>query len=137
MVKNIIIIDDENEILIMLKRHLEQSSKYNVTTYKNPLIAFDEIRNTNTKSDIDLILIDIMMPQMNGLELLKKILNHNPKQKTIMMTAYSTLDKSSSSNDFGACEYIMKPFDSLELLEEKIEEAINYNDKGTNKCQII
>ncbi len=116
----IVIVDDENEILVMLKRFLERTGKYDVTTYLNPVIAVDSIDN-----NVDVVLLDIMMPQMNGLDALEKIMEKIPNQKVIMMTAYSTLDKVLKSHKEGAKHYIMKPFDSLEALKNKIEEVLS------------
>jgi len=116
----IAIVDDENEILTMISKFLNRSGKYDVSTYTNPIVAINAIGK-----DTDLILLDIMMPQMNGLDALEKILANNPKQKVIMMTAYSTLDKVLNSHKEGAVHYLMKPFDSLSILENKIDEVLN------------
>jgi len=116
----IAIVDDENEILSMISRFLVRSGNYEVTTYSNPIIAVDAIDH-----NIDLVLLDIMMPQMNGLDALEKIIDKNPDQKVIMMTAYSTLDKVLKSHKEGATHYLMKPFDSLTALENKIKEVLS------------
>lgn len=113
------VIDDENEILHMIDKFLNRSGKYEVNTYSNPLVALENI------SGYDVILLDIMMPQMNGLDVLEKIMEKNPNQKVIMMTAYSTLDKVLKSHKQGATHYLMKPFDSLQALETKIQEVLN------------
>ena len=115
----IVVVDDENEILSMISRFLGRSGKYNVTTYSNPVVAVDSI-----DKDVDIVLLDIMMPQMNGLDALEKIIEKNPNQKVIMMTAYSTLDKVLKSHKEGATHYLMKPFDSLSALESKIQEVL-------------
>ena len=112
----ILIIDDETEILNMLSRYLNRTGNYDVTTYTNPVVGVDSLKNNN----YDLILLDIMMPQMNGLDALEKIKDINPTQKVVMMTAYSTLDKVLKSHKEGATNYVMKPFDSLSALETKI-----------------
>lgn len=117
---NIAIIDDEVEILDMLNRFLSRNPKFSVTTFSNPLSALSSNSNTN----YDLILLDIMMPQMNGLEVLEKLIEKNSEQKVIMMTAYSTLDKVLKSHKIGATNYIMKPFSSLDTLEKKIFEVL-------------
>jgi len=114
------VIDDENEILSMIQRFLNRSEKYNVTTFSNPVTAVNSIDDT-----YDIILLDIMMPQMNGLDALEKIMEKNPNQKVIMMTAYSTLDKVLKSHKKGATHYLMKPFDSLQVIESKINEVLN------------
>lgn len=79
---------------------------------------------TSLSRETDLVLLDIMMPQMNGIEVLPKLLEQNPKLKVLMMTAYSTLDKVLNAHRYGANDYIMKPFASLEGLEEKIQEVL-------------
>ncbi|WP_151950150.1 response regulator [Aliarcobacter butzleri] len=113
---SIVIIDDEVEILNLLSRFLSRNPKFSVANYANPLAALESL---NTSS-YDIILLDIMMPQMNGLEVLEKIKEKNENQKVIMMTAYSTLDKVLKSHKEGATNYVMKPFDSLQHLEKKI-----------------
>ncbi|MCG3651125.1 response regulator [Aliarcobacter butzleri] len=113
---SIAIIDDEVEILNLLSRFLSRNPKFSVANYANPLAALESL---NTSS-YDIVLLDIMMPQMNGLEVLEKIKEKNENQKVIMMTAYSTLDKVLKSHKEGATNYVMKPFDSLQHLEKKI-----------------
>lgn len=115
----IAVIDDETEILQMINRFLQKKDNYNVTTFSNPLNALDQV-----DSSFDLVLLDIMMPQMNGIEVLEKLLKKNPTQKVIMMTAYSTLDRVLKSHKNGATHYIMKPFESLMALENKIIEVL-------------
>jgi len=115
----IAIVDDENEILSMLQRFFNRSEKYNVTIYSNPVTAIANIDTT-----YDAVLMDIMMPQMNGLDALEKIMEKNPDQKVIMMTAFSSLDKVLKSHKYGATHYIMKPFDSLQAVEKKVKEVL-------------
>ncbi|MDD2357054.1 MAG: response regulator [Thiovulaceae bacterium] len=116
---NIVIIDDETEILAMLEKHLSREGGYKVTTYTNPLNAISSL-----SQDTDLVLLDIMMPQMNGLDALPKILEKVPSVKVLMMTAYSTLDKVLNAHRYGASDYIMKPFSSLNALSKKIEDIL-------------
>ena len=100
--KSILIIDDEPEILNLLSRFLGKNPNFSVSTFSNPVSAISEIERTN----FDLILLDIMMPQMNGLEVLEKIKSKNEDQKVVMMTAYSTLDKVLKSHKEGATNII-------------------------------
>lgn len=118
--KSILIIDDEPEILNLLSRFLGKNPNFSVSTFSNPVSAISEVERTN----FDLILLDIMMPQMNGLEVLEKIKSKNEDQKVVMMTAYSTLDKVLKSHKEGDTNYVMKPFSSLEALENKIAEVL-------------
>lgn len=116
----IAIVDDETEILTLLNRFLTKTGKYKISTYTNPVVALDSIARDN----YDLVLLDIMMPQMNGIDALEKIMNNNESQKVCMMTAYSTLDKVLKSHKEGAENYVMKPFSSLQALDKKIEEIL-------------
>lgn len=119
---NIVIIDDENEILTMLERYFVRNSDYKVYTYANPVTAISTL-----PKDTDIILLDIMMPQMSGLDALPKLLEKTPKAKVLMMTAYSTLDKVLNAHRFGATDYIMKPFTSLDDLGKKVKEVLKNN----------
>ncbi|MFY9079746.1 response regulator [Aliarcobacter cryaerophilus] len=118
---SILVIDDEIEILDMLSRFLNRNPNFTVQTFSNPVSALSSINN-NTK--YDLVLLDIMMPQMNGLDVLEKLKEINSDQKVIMMTAYSTLDKVLKSHKIGATNYVMKPFSSLDSLEKKVIEVL-------------
>ena len=118
---SILVIDDEIEILDMLSRFLNRNPNFSVQTFSNPVSALSSINN-NTK--YDLVLLDIMMPQMNGLDVLEKLKEINSDQKVIMMTAYSTLDKVLKSHKIGATNYVMKPFSSLESLEKNVIEVL-------------
>ena len=116
--KNIVIIDDEQEILNMLEKSLSRAG-YKVTCFNNPVNAISSLHK-----DTDLVLLDIMMPQMNGLDALPKLIEKNKDIKVLMMTAYSTLDKVLTAHRVGADDYIMKPFESLDALGKKIQEML-------------
>lgn len=116
----IAIIDDEQEIVSMIERYLMRDKNYKIKAYTNPVTALSSIG-----PDVDLVLLDIMMPQMSGLELLPKLTEKHPDIKVVMMTAYSTLDKVLQAHRSGATHYIMKPFASLDALKRKIDEVIN------------
>ncbi len=117
---NIAIVDDTHEIINMLSKSLARSKMYNISTYSNPLTAIESI-----DSKIDVVFLDIVMPQMDGLEALEKIVEKNPGIKVIMMTASSTLDRVLKAHKFGATHYIMKPFDSMENIEKKLEVVLS------------
>lgn len=113
------IVDDEQDILDMIEKFLKRGGNFEVTSFNNPLNALSSIRDT-----YDVVLLDIMMPQMNGLDVLKELRVKYPNIKVIMMTAYSTLDKVLNSHREGAVHYVMKPFFSMKSLEEKIYEIV-------------
>lgn len=65
----------------------------------------------------DLILLDIMMPRMNGLEVLKQVRQIAPRVKIVMITAFGDVGSYLDSMELGACEYVNKPFETAELLQ--------------------
>ena len=113
---NIAIIDDTQEILDLLEKFLVTKG-HKVTTYLNPITAISSLA-----SDTDIVLLDVIMPQMNGLDALPKILKKNSNTKVIIMTSQSTLDKVLDAHRHGAVHYVMKPFKSLNELESKLKE---------------
>jgi len=115
---NIAIVDDEIQITSMLEKFLQRNENYQITVYNNPQTALARI-----SQETDIVLLDIMMPQMNGLDMLEKLKEKHPDINVIMMTAYSTLDKVLNSHRYGAVHYLMKPFDSLDAISKKINEV--------------
>lgn len=118
--KNIAVIDDESQILTMLERYLSKNQEYAVSTFSDSVHGLNSVLGGN----YDLVLLDIMMPKMDGIEVLDKIKEKKPATKVIMMTAFSTLDRVLKTHKIGAENYIMKPFESLSILNEKIEKAL-------------
>jgi len=116
MNKKIAIIDDEQDILNVLEKFLSRSEKFEIDTFLNPQLALNSAKN----GTYDLILLDIMMPQMSGIEFLEKIKESSASTKIIMMTAYSTQDKMIECNHLGADDYVTKPFLSLRDVENKV-----------------
>ena len=104
---------------LTIQVNLSRDEKYKVKTYSNPLNALSGMDKST-----DIVLLDIMMPQMNGLDLLPKLKEKYPNIKVIMMTAYSTLDKVLEAHRQGAEHYLMKPFSSLDAIDKKIVEVL-------------
>lgn len=118
--KKIAIIDDEQDILDTLESFLQRSEKFEITKYSNPITALSEVKNRK----FDLILLDIMMPELDGIEFLKEMKNTTPDTKVLIMTAYSTIDRAIECDELGADEYITKPFISLKDVENKIFDSL-------------
>ena len=114
--KKIAIVDDEQDILNTLEKFFDRKHEVDVTTFNNPVAALDKIR----VGGFDLILLDIMMPQLDGLSFLEKIKESNPEIKVIMMTAYTTLEKTIKSHKLGAEDYLTKPFKSLKDVHDRV-----------------
>lgn len=119
--KKIMIIDDELDILDVLDRFLSRKGNFEIETFANPESAIKHAKS----GSYDLILTDIMMPQVSGMEILKEIKETNPSIKVIFMTAYSNKDKIEKSEKLGVDGYLEKPFKNLSLIEETINKVLN------------
>jgi len=116
----IMIVDDEPSIGQMLEKALGRSGDFKVTYFDNPITALGRFR----AGDYDGVLLDIMMPQKDGLSVLEEIKEKDPACAVIMMTAYSSLDKVLNSHKIGADHYLLKPFSSLGEVEKKVRELV-------------
>lgn len=117
MAKHILVIDDDELILRTLKRLLTKEG-YKITIAPNGAKAFNEI----TQRDFDLIISDIKMPEIDGVETLKKIreyltLNSRKLIPEIMITGYAKEKIYQDALHLKAAAYIDKPFDMKPLLE--------------------
>jgi len=110
------IIDDEVSSIKMLQDGLSANKKFQITTFTNPATAVGAIR----PKGVDVVLCDIVMPQMDGIETLEKLKEKDPSLIVIMMTAQSTLDRVLDSHKIGADHYILKPFGNISEIEKKI-----------------
>jgi len=105
----VIVADDETGALESFKMILEIKD-YEVHTYLNGPDAIEAAKNTS----FDIAFIDIRMPGMDGIEVLKQLKTITPSTEVIIMTAYSTEEYQSNAITCGAMEYLRKPF----LMEE-------------------
>jgi len=117
MKKRIMIIDDEIEILEMLEKFLKRSEKFEIDTFYEPKKGLSHLKSNN---NYDLVLLDIMMPELSGIDILTEIKKSNNNLKTIIMTAYSTMDRVINCKNLGADDYVTKPFVSLRDIENKV-----------------
>jgi DNA-binding NtrC family response regulator len=123
MAVSILIVDDEEGIRNSLSAYLRLEG-YDVVTAGGGREALETLRGKK----INIILMDINMPDMDGLETLQAVKAVDFSIQVVMMTAYSTFDKTMQSLEYGATDYILKPFESLEdilklvqISEERLE----------------
>ncbi|MFZ2864025.1 MAG: sigma-54 dependent transcriptional regulator [Ignavibacteriaceae bacterium] len=121
MKETILLVDDELAYLDLLKSILNQEGYSNVITESNPL----NVKGLLKTQKIDLILLDIYMPQMSGLQLLEQITPEYPNIPVIVVTAVDDKDIALEAIKFGAYEFIIKPPDTDRLLLT-IRRAIGY-----------
>lgn len=109
--KRILIVDDDEEIRELLEFDI-RSSGYFVDTASDGLEGLNKALN-NT---YDLVLLDVMMPKMNGFDVCKNIRNAKLAIPILMLTAKGTIEDKTSGFDCGADDYLVKPFDVQEVL---------------------
>jgi len=132
--KKILVVDDEIGIRQSLKKILEKEG-FEVVTASNGEEAFKVIRG----GDIDLLISDIRMAGMDGLELLKVSKSVSPYTEVIMITGYASVDTAVDSMKQGAYDYITKPFkkaDILKAVQKAIEKQILTMDNVKMKERI-
>jgi len=109
--ETVLIVDDEKNYPLILSAVLEDEG-FETFTANSGREALDILKNT----DIDLVLTDMKMPKMNGIELLERIKIKDKDLPVIMMTAHGTVDKAVEAMQKGAYNYILKPFDNNRLI---------------------
>ena len=109
----ILIIDDDENIRKVLTTILEDEG-YDVESVDTAKKAIERTR----RKFYNLALIDIRLPDMEGIELLTKMKNTTPKIRKIIITGYPTLQNAVEAVNRGADAYILKPFDMEKVLEE-------------------
>ena len=123
----ILVVEDEFSLADIIATKLRKE-KYNVDISLDGEEGLD-----NALSGVyDLIVLDIMLPKINGIEILKEIRNNNIDTKVIMLTAKSSLDDKLIGFENGANDYITKPFHMEELIA-RVNVQLRNNEKNINK----
>ena len=113
MSQKILVVDDEDVVLIFLKELLEDKN-YQVLTAESARKALDILHE---EKDCQIVICDIKMPGMDGLELLEKLKKERPHLVILMMTAYASWETVTAAIQKGAYAYIRKPFGIEEVLQ--------------------
>jgi two-component system nitrogen regulation response regulator GlnG len=118
------VIDDDRSIRWVLERALHKA-ELDVTSFSNGVGVMEALQ----REQPDVILSDIRMPGIDGLDLLRQITGRYPALPVIIMTAHSDLDSAVSAFHGGAFEYLPKPFDLDEAVEQ-VRRACRRNDQA-------
>lgn len=107
----ILVVEDEPKVASFIKQGLEEQS-YNVT------VAYDGFfgHKLATENEFDILILDLMIPYMNGLELCRKLREEGTKTPILMLTALGTTDDKVTGLESGADDYLVKPFEFKELV---------------------
>lgn len=117
MPEKVLLVDDEEDFLEALAERMQARGMEVSTTTS----ARDALKMTEQES-YDAIVLDLMMPEMDGLEVLKTIKNKNPELQIILLTGHATVEKGIEAMKLGAMDFIEKPADLKDLME-KIKKA--------------
>lgn len=111
MKKTILICDDEEGIRESLRLIFEK--EYDLLFAANGNEAIDILK----KNDIDIAIMDIKMPRMDGIETMRKLKEINPDLRILVTSGYKSIETAKEAIAAGASDYMVKPFDRDEILE--------------------
>ncbi|HEU5462298.1 MAG TPA: response regulator [Nitrososphaeraceae archaeon] len=124
----IMVVDDERDILSIVKRGLESKNRFQVETFIDAESALESLKD-NSDEYYDLVLTDIRMPKINGFELYRRIKESNPHMKIVFITAFE-INKDEFSKvipSVDVIDFISKPV-SMSTLITKLNSILNHNN---------
>ncbi len=116
--KNILVIEDEKEIRNGLVEVLEDAG-FAVDSAENGQLGLEKIR----KKDFDVVVTDLIMPVVDGMEVLRETKHVKPQTRVILVTAFATIDNAVEAMKAGASDYITKPF-RIDDVQTKIRKVL-------------
>ena len=106
MAGRILIIDDEKDMLVLLKRIITEETDHEAVTESDPHRALGLFK----ENPFDLVITDLKMPKMDGMQVLETIKAMDPSVTVVILTAYATIENAVEAIQKGAYDYITKPF---------------------------
>ena len=128
----ILVVDDEIEICEMLSRHFRYIG-YEVDTANNGVEALKKLE----KNNFQVVISDIVMPKMDGVDLLRAIKKECPMVHVIMITGYVTLENALSCMRHGADTCVFKPLEDMADLEDAVASAVHALKQWQEKLKIL
>jgi CheY-like chemotaxis protein/glycine cleavage system H lipoate-binding protein len=127
---DILVVDDEQVVLDSVKKHLRKEN-YSLVT----VLSAEEGLDILNDSVPDIILTDLMMPEIDGLEFMKIVKNKYPQIPIVMITGYATINTALQATQLGAFDYIAKPFTKSELISvvQRAADLVLNSSNATNE----
>ncbi len=119
MSRKILAVDDEPHMLKLLDRIITEKTDHQIVTTNNSL----EVPQILESDEFDIIISDLKMPGMDGMDILKYLKDHDRNEKVIIMTAFASLDTALDALSMGVFDYITKPFKKEQIIAT-IEKAM-------------
>ena len=123
----LLLVDDEEKMVKYLSRRLEIRG-YEVSAASSGEAAVALVK----ENEFDVVLLDFLMPDMNGLETLKEIKKIRPDIEVIMLSAYSDGKTEAEGKALGLFDFVMKPFDLNCLVESIVHAVMHRNGNASN-----
>jgi len=127
----ILAVDDELDMLFLIKMIIEGYSNHQVTTTNTPI----EVAELLSKEQFDLIITDLKMPGMDGMELLELAKKYDNEALIIMVTAFGSMESAEEAVRKGAFDYISKPFRKEQLLLA-IDKAMRWREMALQNKEL-
>jgi len=127
----ILAVDDELDMLALLKMIIEGYSNHQVTITNNPLEAVELL----SREQFDLLITDLKMPGMNGMELLELAKKQDEDILVLMITAFGSLESATEAMAKGAFDYISKPFRKEQILLA-IDKAMRWREMARQNKEL-
>jgi DNA-binding NtrC family response regulator len=119
---SVLLVDDEASFVETLSKRIAKRD-LNVSTALSGAEALDKLKAGGGTSKFDVVILDVKMPGMDGMETLMAIKQRHPTVEVIMLTGHATVESAIDGMKAGAFDYLMKPCD-IELLLAKIDRAV-------------
>ncbi|MDM8536835.1 response regulator [Desulfobacterales bacterium HSG17] len=117
MSEKVLLVDDEQDFLDIMTERMETRG-LSVSVSSSAVNALEKIKSES----FDAIVLDLLMPEMDGIEALKAIREIQPDAQVILLTGHATVQKGIEAMKLGALDFVEKPVD-MEALTDKIKEA--------------
>ncbi len=128
---HILIVDDELDMLALLAMIIREKTNHQVTTTSNPLEVLELVKT----EDYDLVISDLKMPGMDGVELIAEIRKMDSNIPILIITAYGSIESAEEAVRKGAYDYITKPFRKEQILIA-IDRALEWQKMKTQLRQL-
>ncbi len=128
--RTILVADDDASIRSLLKQLLSDEG-YSVVEATTGTEVVEKVKETNP----DLVIMDVRMPELDGIEALSKLKMSSPKTSVLIMTAFGSSNNAIRAMELGAFDYITKPFE-LDKISHTVKRVIEYRDL-TSEVQVL
>jgi DNA-binding NtrC family response regulator len=127
-VANVLLVDDEAPFVETMTKRLTKRKLEVKTAFNGP----EALKALDKNPSVEVVILDVKMPGMDGVETLKEIKKRHPLVEVIMLTGHATVETAIDGMKLGALDYLMKPCE-MDLLMAKVEEAASKKRSQENK----